>query len=330
MTKSEIALEESGLRKPELTEVIKALQSEARSDSSTHSPAVIYGLSDLSKLELDRLVPVWAGLPATYKHRILKQLVETSETVFELDFGAFAHMNLTDKSSLVRSAAIELLWSDESVATMRKLMALARSDRSDDVRAQAFSGLGRFILLGEYGDIPPNDAREAQELALISVKDHHASIEIRCRALEAIANSSHPEAAALIQKAYDDGNHLLKVSAIYAMGRTCDKRWRDTVLEELESGDNQIVYESVQACGALQLEESIRLIGDLVAGDDREIQLMAIWALGEIGGRGAFEILCHLEETLEDREILGAVEDAVDAASFSLSMSALDFEFDQI
>ncbi|MCY4070007.1 MAG: HEAT repeat domain-containing protein [Chloroflexi bacterium] len=330
MAKSELTLEESDLRKPELAEVIKALQSDAHSDSSTHSSTVIYGLSDLSELELGQLASVWAGLPATYKHRILKQLVETSEAVFELDFGAFAHMNLTDKSSLVRSAAIELLWSDESVATMRQLMDLARTDGSDDVRAQAFSGLGRFVLLGEYGDIPTNDAREAQELALITVKDHRAPIEIRCRALEAIANSSHPEATALIREAYDDGNHLLKVSAIYAMGRTCDKMWRDTVLEELESSDNQIVYESVQACGALQLEESVRFIGDLISGDDREIQLMAIWALGEIGGRRAFEILCDLEETIEDREILEAVEEAVDAASFSLSMSSLDFEFDNI
>ena len=57
---------------------------------------------------------------------------------------------------------------------------------------------------------------------------------------------------------------------------------------------------------------------------------MAIWALGEIGGRRAFEILCDLEDTVDDREILEAVEDAVDAASFSLSMSSLDFEFDNI
>ncbi|MCY4018352.1 MAG: HEAT repeat domain-containing protein [Chloroflexi bacterium] len=330
MTESEIMLEESSSRKPELIEVINALQSEAHSNSSTHSSTVIYGLSDLSEPELDRLAPVWAGLPATYKHRILKQLVETSEAVFELDFGAFALMNLTDKNNLVRSAAIELLWSDESLATMRRLIDLARTDESHDVRAQAFSALGRFLLLGEYGDIPAHDAREAQELALIAVKDRHAPVEIRCRALEAIANSSHPQAAALIRAAYDDGNHLLKVSAIYAMGRTCDKSWRDTILEELESSDNQIVYESVQACGALQLEESVRLIGDLVLGDDREIQLMAIWALGEIGGKRAFEILSDLEETVEDREFLEAIEEAVDAASFSLSMSSLDFEFDNI
>lgn len=330
MTETETTPEATGLRKPGLIEVIKALRSESHSDSPAHSSTVIYGLSDLSNLELDRLASVWAGLPAAYKHRVLKQLVETSEAVFELDFSAFAQICLTDESSLVRSAAIELLWSDESIATMRQLLDLARSDRSHEVRAQAFSGLGRFVLLGEYGDIPADDAREAQELALNAVKDTHAPIEVRCRALEALANSSHPEAAALIRDAYENGNHLLKVSAIYAMGRTCDKIWRETVLEELVSSDNQIVYESVQACGALQLQESVRLIEDLISGDDREIQLMAIWALGEIGGKRAFEILCDLEETVEDRDLLAAVEDASDAASFSLNMSSLDLEFDNV
>ncbi len=328
MTEPEIALEEAGLRKPELTDVIKALKGEAHTDSASHSSTVVYGLSDLSELELERLASDWAGFPATYKHQILKQLLETSETVFELDYAAFARMNLTDKSSLVRSAAIELLWSDESLATMRQLLELARSDKSHDVRAQAFSALARFILLGEYGDIPANIAREAQELALDSAKDRHASVEVRRRALEALANSSHAEVPAVIRAAYADGNHLLKVSAIYAMGRTCDKIWRDTVLEELENSDSQILYEAVQACGALQLEESLRVIEALSAGDDQEIQLMAIWALGEIGGKRAFEILCELEESQEDREVLDAVEEAIDAASFSLSMPSLDMEFD--
>ena len=328
MTEPEIALEAAGLRKPELTDVIKALKNEAHSSSASHSSSVIYGLSDLSELELDSLAPDWAGFPATFKHQILKRLLETSETVFELDYAAFARMNLTDKSSLVRTAAIELLWSDGSLATMRELLELARGDMSHDVRAKAFSALARFILLGEYGDIPANVAREAQELAHTAFKDRHAPLEIRRRALEAIANSSHAEVPAMIRAAYQDGNHLLKVSAIYAMGRTCDKIWRDTVLEELANSDSQILYEAVQACGALQLEESLRVIEDLSAGDDQEIQLMAIWALGEIGGKRAFDILCDLEESQEDREILEAVEEAIDAASFSLSMPALDREFD--
>ena len=330
MTKAEYAHEDLGFRKPELTEVISALRSEAQSDTSTHSATVIYGLSDLSEPELDRLAPVWQGMPATFKHRTLKLLIENSEADFGLNFDAFASWNLTDDSSFVRAAAIDLLWSDESVSTMRQLMDLAQNDTSYEVRAQALAGLGRFILLGEYGDIPPQDAHEAQQLALSTFKDDREPIEIRSRSLEAIGNSSLPTTEGLIREAYEDGNHLLKISAIYAMGRTCNKIWQDIVLEELESSDNQIVYEAVQACGWLQLEESVRLIGDLIAGDDREIQLMAIWALGEIGGKRAYEILCDLAELNEDGAIQEAAEEAVDAASFSLSMSSLDLEFDSL
>lgn len=330
MTESEFTLEDSSLKKPELTDVINALRREARSDASTISSAVIYGLSDLGEKELARLSPVWADLPLGYKHRVLRQLVETSEAAFELNFDALAYSTLSDDASLLRAAAIDLLWCNESVSTMRKLMDIARDDTSPEVRAKAFSSLGRFILLGEYGDIPANDARKAQDLALATYRDHHRPVEIRCRALEALGNSSRAEAEGLIREAYSNGNHMLKVSAIYAMGRTCNKIWRDIVLEELESGDNQIVYEAIQACGTLQLTESVPLIRESISADDREIQLMAIWALGEIGGKRAFEILSELEETAEDRQILEAVEDAIDAASFSLRMSSLDLELDNI
>lgn len=328
MSESDISLSDLSQKKPELSDLIKILRDEAQASSPSYSATVTYGLSDLTEAELDRLTPVWQGLPAPHKHHILKQLTESSEAVFDLDFAAFARRNLRDASSLVRAAAIELLWSDESVSTMRKLLELARDDDSPAVRAAAFSGLGRFILLGEYGEVPESDAREAQELSLRAFKNRQAPLELRRRALEALANSSHPEAATLIREAYADGNHLLKVSAIYAMGRTCDKIWRDIVLEELQNSDSQILYEAVQACGALQLNESVGAIGDLADCGDREIQLMAIWALGEIGGKRAFDILSDLEENQEDQELLEAIEAASDAASFSLSMASLDLAFD--
>ncbi len=336
MIETQLPIEDLPKRKPELTEVISALKSEADSDSPRHSATVIYGLSDLTELELKRLAADWADLPASYKQRVLKQLHETSETVFELDFTAFAHWNLKDNSSLLRSAAIDLLWCDHSTMTIRQLMDLARNDKSQDVRAKAFSELGRILLLGEYGDIPEHDTRAAQELAHATATDRRAPVELRRRALEALANSSHPEVAALIREAYHDGDYWLKISAIFAMGRTCNNMWRDIVLEELESSDKQTLYEAIQACGALQLEDSLAQVQRFLSDEDREIQLMAIWALGEIGGKQAFDMLLQLEESeesetsIEDQEILGAIEDAVESASFSLDMPRYGIPFDKI
>ena len=314
--------------KPEISDVISALLLEAKRNAGTVGPNVVYGLSDLPDNDLQCLKAVWQELSAAYKHKVLRQLNETSEVAFELNFREIALMSLDDESDFVRAAAIDLLWTDETLPTMRRLITMARMDTSADVRTRALAGLGRYILLGEYDDIPKNDALKAQELALNCFEAETEPVEVRCRALEALSNSSHPAVEDLIRAAYFNGNHMLKVSAIFAMGRTCDKQWQDILLDELDAGDNELVYEAIHACGQIQLEESVEAIGELTLGDDREIQLMAIWALGEIGGKRAFDILSSLQDASPEDEIAETIDDALDAASFSLSMPAVDFGFD--
>ena len=113
------------------------------------------------------------------------------------------------------------------------------------------------------------------------------------------------------------------------MGRTCSKVWQEILLEELESSDEEVVYEAVTACGQIQLEESVRRIGELALSEDREIQLAAIWALGEIGGKHALESLTRLEEATDDEETTAVVDEALDTASFSRGLARLGFDFDE-
>lgn len=250
--------------------------------------------------------------------------------MFELNYREMAMLGLNDEDGLVRAAAIELLWTDETVETMRRLISLAADDPETSVRTTALKELGRFVLLGEYGDIPEEAAEQAQSLALRIHTDRNEPLETRRRALEALSNSSHPEVERLIREAYADGNHDLKISAIFAMGRTCSKVWRDILIGELDSADNELVFEAVTACGQIQLDESVRRVGELVTSDDREIQLAAIWALGEIGGKHAFEILTSLEEIIEDEEAAAVIDEALDAAGFSRSFAALGLDFDEV
>ena len=314
--------------KPEISDVISALALEAKGNADTVGPNVVYGLSDLPDNDLQDLKAAWQELPAVYKHKVLRQLNETSEVAFELNFREIALLSLDDESSFVRAAAIDLLWTDETLPTMRRLLTMARMDTSADVRTRALAGLGRYILLGEYDEIPNKDALKAQELALNCFKAETEPVEVRCRALESLSNSSHPEVSGLIRAAYFNGSHLLKVSAIFAMGRTCDTQWQDILLDELDAGDSELVYEAIHACGQIQLEESVEAIGELTLGDDREIQLMAIWALGEIGGKRAFDILSSLQDASPEEDFAEIIDDALDAASFRLSMPAVDFGFD--
>lgn len=320
--------DEAPFEKPAIDDVARALRQVDAAPGRSLSPTVVYGLSDLSVSDRRTIATAWAGLTPESRRRVLRSLTEASEAMFELNFREIAILALDDEDSLVRVAAIEVLWTDETPATMRRLMSRAADDPAPDVRAAALKELGRFILLGEYGDIAEDAAKEAQDLALRVHSDRSQPLQARRRALEALSNSSHPAVERLIRVAYADGNHELKISAIFAMGRTCSKAWRDILLEELDSADSELVYEAVTACGQIQLDESVRRIGELAISEDREIQLAAIWALGEIGGKHAFDILTSLEEIIEDDEAAAIVDEALDMAGFSRTFAALGLDFD--
>lgn len=323
------ALAEERFEKPCVDDVVLALRQVDPAPERAVSATVVYGLTDLSASERQAVEQGWEQLASDCRRRVLRSLIEASEAMFEMNYREIALLGLEDDDGLVRVAAIELLWTDETVETMRRLMSLAVGDPEPSVRAASIKELGRFILLGEYGDIPDEAAKDAQDLTLRIHTDHREPLEARRRALEALSNSSHPDVERLIREAYADGNHDLKISALFAMGRTCSKAWRDILLEELDSADSELVFEAVTACGQIQLDESVRRVGELVTSEDREIQLAAIWALGEIGGNHAFEILTSLEEVIEDEEAAAVIDEALDSAGFSRTSAALGLDFDE-
>lgn len=314
--------------KPSLDDLIRALRGEGSSAQAVVPAAIVYGLSDLQPEDQRAIEPVWDALPVVAKHRVLRALNEASEAMFELSYREIATRCLDDASGLIRSTAIDLLWTDESAEIMRKLMQLADSDTDAAVRTRALEQLGRFILLGEYGDIAHTLAEQAQALTLRIHSDAKQPVAVRRRALESLANSSHPAVSNLIHAAYTDGNHELKVGAIFAMGRTCSNTWRDQLMHELESGDNECVFEAIRACGQIQLQEAARRIGEFTLSDDQELQMIAIWSLGEIGGRHAIEVLSSLDESAPDDDVAAAIDEALDAAGFGLSVASLGLALD--
>ncbi len=315
--------------KPDLDDVLAALDETLLERKQAVSPTLVYGLSDLGPGEWRRVKQAWRILPAANRHHIIRALHESSEALFELSYRELGLGSLDDESASIREAAIELLWTDDSEETMRAFIHLARQDQASSVQVAAVRALGRFILLGEYGDVSQDLAEEAQQLVYDLHSDEGQSLEMRRRALESLANSSHAQTPVLIRKAYSDGNHDLKISAIFAMGRTCSRDWGQILLEELTSADDEAIYEAIVACGQIQLADSVPRIGALALSDDREIQQSAIWALGEIGGRHAFEILSRLDDMIEDDETAAFLEEALAAAGMGRNLAPLDSSPDE-
>ncbi|MFH1639080.1 MAG: HEAT repeat domain-containing protein [Chloroflexota bacterium] len=244
-------------------------------------------LSNLNSEELAALKQVWATIPPERKRQIASRMLELAEDNFELNFNIIFRSLLTDENAEVRSTAINGLWEDEDPSLVNTFTKILEQDSSVKVQAAAALALGKFALMVEYERLRPVYQERISQALLSVINNEKRPVEVRRRALEAIAPFSLAEVTEVITKSYQGSNPELKVSAIYAMGRNCDTRWLPYLLKELTSTDAQIRYEAASALGELGEEEPVSSIARLLDDRDRDVQMAAIQALGHIGGVSA-------------------------------------------
>jgi HEAT repeat protein len=83
----------------------------------------------------------------------------------------------------------------------------------------------------------------------------------------------------------------MRVSAVFAMGSSADEQWIDTVISELEAQSPAMRYEAARAAGELEARNAVPTLARLLDDPDTEVQGMAVWALGQIGGGRAKKLL---------------------------------------
>lgn len=314
----EFVFEETPRHEPvSIQEAIAALRDSEASDGAFND-TILYGLSRLSQEDIDVLAPYWATLDVAFRQLLLSELGEASMLSYEADYTALAHFALRDPEPEVRAEAIDLHWHDVSLNFMAELMQFAQNDSSELVRASALRALGPIILAGELEDLPIEQTNQAQLFAERVYRNADEPLEVRRAALEALANSSNDNVNPAIEAAYASEDDRLKISAVTAMGKSCDSRWSDIVLDELDNRDDEMRLQAVQAAGEIQIEDAIPRLGRLCEDDDPDIAEAAVIALGEIGGPSAVRILTHLLDQAVAAEDEGAVElleDAISSAS---------------
>jgi HEAT repeat protein len=281
--------------------------------------ALIYRLSEPTPEDLQLLKESWPAVQVERRRLLVSRMAEASEADFELDFKEAAAIGLQDADAQVRERAIEALWVNEQPEVMYQLIDLLQNDSEPDVRAAAASALGQFVLLGELGELSPEQTGEVQDSLLRYGLSDISDVKVYRRALESIASSSHPRIVDLIAHTFEQQDLDLRAGAVFAMGRNGDRRWAKRVMSLLNDSEPQIRFEAVRATGELGLVEAVpKLIAFIKSTTDREIQDIAIWALGEIGGADARHALHKLADDLTDPVLVESVEDAINMATLSL------------
>ncbi len=248
-------------------------------------------LSDLNLQQLKLLDNVWGAIEAERKRHIMHRLYELAEDDVCLNFDAIFKHRLWDEDEEVRNIAIEGLWENEQASLIEPLIKLMNHDSSDKVQATAASALGRFAVLAEEQKISTDYKAKLSQSLLVILADTSKSIDVRQRALEAVAPLNYRQVEQAINDSYNNGNHLLKISAIYAMGRNCNPRWLPILLTELSTDDAEVRYEAVVACGELGEQEVVPYLIDLTNDDDSDVRTASVLALGKIAGSQARECL---------------------------------------
>jgi len=276
----------------------------------------LYGLSHLTRAEAQLFQEVWSLVDAGRRQWILQSLVDIAEASFEVDFNPIFRLCLNDEDEVVRSRAIEGLWEDEDLTLAGLLVRLLRDDPSESVRAAAATSLGRFVLLGELEKIEAAPAMMVEDALLGAIYDPHETLEVRRRAVESIAYSGQAQVQDIIEMAYYDDEEKMSISAVFAMGRSADLLWREMVIAELDNPNPEMRYEAARACGELEASAALSALIDLIEADpDPEVQEMAIWALGRIGGKEARRVLEACCES-EDEALRQTAEEALDELDF--------------
>lgn len=300
-------------------------------DVETHfHPRYLYRLSDLEPHELDMLEGIWHQVPLWRRQALMTDLKHLGSTNHLLSFEALGRSAVRDEDPQVRNLAVGILREFEARDLMSLFLNLVESDNDVDVRASAATALGRFVYLGEIDKLSDETQVELENRLLGLVESDEDSKVRRC-ALESVGYSSRPEIPGLINAAFASGEKDWMASALIAMGRSIDERWKDQVLEMLDSMFPLLRAEAARATGELELIEAAPRLLELLDDSDEAVRRASMWSLSQIGGEGVREALEELLVEAEEEEEIKLLESALDNLSFTEDMQSFSlFDFSGI
>jgi HEAT repeat protein len=270
----------------------------------------------------------WPKLPQARQRALLAAMEDAAEESVQSEFSDLLLTLLDEPDEMVRAAAIGGLWEVETPSFGKRLMKMVGEDKSAHVRAAAAAGLGSYLQDAEEDEHTIPQSKPITDLLLARFHDPDEDLEVRRRALESVAFAGDERAHSAIQEGYDEGDQDMRVSALFAMGRSYDTSWTPIVLRELKSAEESVRYEAAVAAGELSATEALPQLIDMVQDSSIQVREAAIWSLGQIGGREARRVLEGVLES-EDEELQEAAEDALAELEFAEGIDSLNmFDFE--
>ncbi len=264
--------------------------------SSELKPSLLGRLSGLTRDEQRELLEAWGDIPTSRRLMIIRAVTGMAEDNIEMEFTGLLCAALKDDDAPVRASAAAGLWETGDRTVIAPLAAMLENDDSHEARAAAAGALGHFAEMAEAGKLIERDIVAVRSALLRAVEDETEETAVRRRALEAIAPMRHPDVPGWVRWAYQSAEALLRQSAVYAMGRTCDPVWLPVIVAEFGSSMPAMRFEAANAARELADPKTLPYLHELTSDDDPQVALAAVQAIGGIGGTAARKLLKHYVE----------------------------------
>jgi HEAT repeat protein len=277
-------------------------------------PSALQGLSDMNAAAAEEARRRWTRLAVDRRQAAMLLAGSLANEHIELNFDRLALIGLSDADPEVRRQAVANLWESEDPSLPQRFIKLLQTDGDLGVRAEAARALGRFVLELEEHEAVGEDRRRLEDALLAAAAG--PDDRLRLLAIESLGFSSRAEVPVLIQAAFDSPGDEARRSALVAMGRSGDRRWRDVVIAELRSPAPSARREAAHAAGELELRPSIPELIELLEDVNPEVQLQAIWSLGQIGGKTAERALLRAQRSADDEAVRIALQESLEHLTF--------------
>ncbi len=284
-------------------------------DSSV-GPQLLFSLSDIEGKNLAEFSAYWPRIPLWRRLALLEDMERLVEENNLLSFEAVCRIALKDEDPQARFLAVRSLITYEAADLIDQFIGLLRNDPDTQVRAMCAASLGHYIYLGEIEEIP-NAIKDKIVAQLLQVTQGEDDSEVRRRALESLGYATHKAVASLIKRAFDTGEENWITSALFAMGRSYDTRWKINVVQMLNHQLPAIRFEAARAAGELEISEAAPRLIELLDDTNSDVRLAAAWSLSQVGEEGAKEALVSLTQNTLDAEEAIFLDEALDNLLFN-------------
>jgi 3-methyladenine DNA glycosylase AlkD len=283
------------------------------------APRYLYRFSDLAGDDLESLKAIWEQIPTWRRKALLEDLEQLFGDDYLLSFEAVCRLGLEDSESEIRFLSLRSLFEYDAKDLIPLFLDLVVNDEHEDVRAVAATVLGKYVYEGEIEEISQSKLRLIED-RLLAVVQSEDTMLVRRRALESLGFSSREEVPPHIETAFNHTEYDWVVSSIFAMGRSCDKRWETHVVKMLDHVLPVVRIEAARAAGEIEIADARERLIELLEDDNDDVRMAAAWSLSQIGGEGAQEALDVMLAETEDTEQAEFIESAIDNLIFNHNM----------